>query len=575
MEMPSASVPTAGGARAAALTLAFALGALAAVVPADASASLPAVPSQLAPAANEALAMIVPAKGVQIYECRPSKDGARYEWAFVAPEAELFDQHGKGIGSHGAGPHWQSSDGSRIMGKVTQRADAPVPGAIPWLLLATESAGAQGAFSRVSSIQRVNTVGGVAPAAGCSRETAGRSARIGYSADYYFFVPRADTVSDWNVKAGQIVVESKMGTPPAIRVMAVVQTAVYDAVNAITRRYPAPTAQPKPAPGASIDAAVAAANRTTLAKLIPAQQAAIDSAYQAALAAIPEGPAKAAGIAVGEKAATAVLAARADDTVAPTESYRPHTTPGAYVPTAMPAAPQWVQRKPWLMASAAQFRPGPPPALASELWARDYNEVKALGAKQSALRTAEQTEIARFWEYSLPPIYLGVVRSVTDSPGREATQNARLFAAVAQAMDDAMIAVFEAKYHYNFWRPATAIRNGDIDGNDATAREASWTPFVEAPLHPEYPSAHSILAGAVGTVLKAELAGGPMPVLATASPTAKGITRRWTDIDAFVREVADARVYEGIHYRRSTEVGAAMGKEIGELALKRYALIPE
>jgi hypothetical protein len=364
-----------------------------------------------------------------------------------------------------------------------------------------------------------------------------------------------------------------MGTPPAVRVMAVVQTAVYDAVNAITRHDPA--GQPGSAPGASMEAAVAAASRATLAKLIPAQQASIDTAYQSALAAIPDGPAKAAGVAVGEKAAAAVLAVRADDAVAPTETYRPHTTPGTYVPTAMPAAPQWVQRKPWLMASAAQFRPGPPPALASDAWARDYNEVKAIGAKQSALRTAEQTEIARFWEYSLPPIYFGVVHAVTGAPGREVTQNARLLAAVAQAMDDAMIAVFDAKYHYNFWRPATAIRNGDIDGNDATARDASWTPLIDAPMHPEYPSAHSILASAVGTVLKAELAGGPVPVLSTTSPTAKGITRRWTDLDAFVREVGNARVYEGIHYRTSTEIGTAMGRQIGELAMKRYALIPE
>ncbi len=384
---------------------------------------------------------------------------------------------------------------------------------------------------------------------------------------------QADAVSDWNTRAGNIIIEAKMGTPPAIRVMAVVQTAVYDAVNAITRHYPA--GQPGAAPGASTEAAVAAASRATLAKLIPAQQASIDTAYQSALAAIPDGPAKAAGVAVGEKAAAAVLAGRADDAVAPTETYRPHTTPGAYVPTAMPAAPQWVQRKPWLMASAAQFRPGAPPALASDAWARDYNEVKAIGAKQSALRTAEQTEIARFWEYSLPPIYFGVVHAVTGAPGREVTQNARLLAAVAQAMDDAMIAVFDAKYHYNFWRPATAIRNGDIDGNDATARDASWTPLIDAPMHPEYPSAHAILASAVGTVLKAELAGGPVPMLSTTSPTAKGVTRRWTDVDAFVREVGEARIYEGIHYRRSTEVGAAMGRQIGELALKRYALIPE
>lgn len=121
-------------------------------------------------------------------------------------------------------------------------------------------------------------------------------------------------------------------------------------------------------------------------------------------------------------------------------------------------------------------------------------------------------------------------------------QNARLFAAVAQAMDDAMIGVFDAKYRYNFWRPVTAILNGDADGHEATERDAAWTPFVEAPMHPEYPSAHSILAGAVGAVLLAELGDGPVPVLSTASPTANGAVRRWTSVDAFIREVSNARV---------------------------------
>ena len=148
------------------------------------------VPDAIQSATNESLATTVGARGVQVYECRTRKDGGGHEWVFVAPEAVLLDAQGKTIGTHGAGPHWRSSDGSRIVGKVRERADAPVPGAIPWLLLATQSTGPQGAFSKVSSIQRVNTAGGVAPADGCSRETAGRSARVGYRADYYFFTVR-------------------------------------------------------------------------------------------------------------------------------------------------------------------------------------------------------------------------------------------------------------------------------------------------------------------------------------------------------------------------------------------------
>jgi hypothetical protein len=371
------------------------------------------------------------------------------------------------------------------------------------------------------------------------------------------FNANADVITDWNVKAAEIVTESKVGTPPAIRTMAIVQTAVHEAVNSLP-------------PGASINAAVASANRATLSKLMPAQQASIDAAYQAALSQIADGTAKTAGITAGEQVAVAVLAQRADDGAATAESHRPFTSAGTYVPTATPAVTQWAQRKPWLMTSASQFRPGPPPALNSDVWTRDFNEVKALGAKNSTRRSPEQTEIARFWEYSLPAIYHGVVRSVAQAPGRDVVQNARMFAAVAQSMDDAMIGVFEAKYHYNFWRPATAIRNGDIDGNDATQREASWAPFVDAPMHPEYPSAHSILAGAVATVLKVEIGNNATPVLTTTSPTAKGAARHWTSLDDFMREVADARVYEGIHYRTSTDVGLAMGKQIGELTVKKF-----
>lgn len=363
---------------------------------------------------------------------------------------------------------------------------------------------------------------------------------------------RADVITDWNVKAGEILAESKMGTPPAIRAMAIVQTAVADAV-----------ARPGLArDAAAIDAAVAAAHRVTLARLMPAQEASITAAYQAALAKIADGPAKAAGIAAGEQAAAAVLAARADDGAATPERYRPHTTAGAYVPTATAAASQWPQRKPWILATPAQFRPGPPPALTSTTWARDLAEVKALGSRASTARTPEQTEIGRFWEYSLPPIYHGVVRSVAQAPGRDVARNAKLFAAVAQAMDDALIAVFEAKYHYGFWRPVTAIRHGD-------AGDAGWVSMIEAPMHPEYPSAHSILASTVGTILRAEAGRTPLPELSTSSPTAKGATRRWTSIDDFVHEVGVSRIYAGIHYRFSTETGTSMGKQVGELAVQR------
>jgi len=163
---------------------------------------------------------------------------------------------------------------------------------------------------------------------------------------------------------------------------------------------------------------------------------------------------------------------------------------------------------------------------------------------------------------------------VATAPGRDVARNARLYAAVAQAMDDALIAVFDAKYHYRFWRPATAIRNGDLDGNERTERDAAWQPLVDAPMHPEYPCAHCILAATLGTVLKAELGNGPVPLLTTTSPAVKGAARRWTTVDQFMQEVADARIWQGVHYRNSTEVGAAMGRRVGALAAERLLQRP-
>ncbi|MDO9470176.1 MAG: vanadium-dependent haloperoxidase [Nitrosomonas sp.] len=382
----------------------------------------------------------------------------------------------------------------------------------------------------------------------------------------------ADAVTDWNQRAGDIVVNANIGPLPAERALAIVQTSVYEAVNAITQRYPISDVKLQAAPGASIEAAVAAANRAVLTKLVPFQKTEIDSVYQAALTVIADEAAKMRGIAVGEEAAAAVFALRSDDGATAGESYRPYTKAGAYVPTVLPEAPQWMHRKPWLMAQSAQFRPGPPPELSSELWVRDFNEVKALGSKNSQQRSADQTEIARFWEEVMPPIYHGIVRSVANMPGREITQNARLFAAVTQASDDALIAVFDAKYHYGFWRPVTAIRNGDIDGNDATERDASWVPFIDTPMHPEYPCAHCIVSAAVGTVLQAEIGDGQTPVLTTASKAAGGMARSWTKLDEFMQEVVNARIYDGVHYRNSGKVGAEMGKQVAELAAKKYLL---
>jgi hypothetical protein len=374
---------------------------------------------------------------------------------------------------------------------------------------------------------------------------------------------QADAITDWNQRSAQIIGEARIGTPPAVRVMALVQTAAYEAARDAARCAPA-SAQ-------ALDAAIAAAHRATFSQLLPAQRVAIDAAFQAALAAMPDDALRTQQLAVGERAAQRVLAERSADLPRTADTYRPHTTPGVYVPTVIPAVTQWPRRKPWLLQSVDQFRPGPPPALNSERWARDHNEVKALGARDSKQRSTEQTEIGRFWDYSLPVVYHGVVRCVALQPGRDVLANAHLFATVAQAMDDAMMAVFDAKYTYNLWRPVTAIRNGDVDGHDGTERDATWAPLIDTPMHPEYPCAHCILAAAVATVIEAQARERPLPVLGTSSPTAQDAVRRWNSVESFMQEVALARIVAGVHYRHSTEVGLAMGRRIGEWAVARGA----
>jgi hypothetical protein len=383
----------------------------------------------------------------------------------------------------------------------------------------------------------------------------------------------ADVVTDANARAADVA--SRLpSTPVAVRVMAIVQVSVFEAVNAVSGRYPPQRAKLAPGPNASVEAAVAAATRTALAKLMPAQQPAIDADYQALLGRVPDGSAKTAGIALGEQAATAIVALCADDGALAPDVYRPHAAPGVYVPTTGPAVPHWGARRPWVMPRGDHFRPGPPPALTSAVWARDYNEIKAVGGKTSTQRTPEQTAMAKFWEATLPVVYWPVARAVAGAPGRDLTDNARLFALAGMAMDDGLIAVFDAKYHYNFWRPVTAIRNGDLDGNDATERDGGWAPFIDTPMHPEYPCAHCIVSASLGGVLAGEIGSGPTPKLSSASSTAGGAVRTWTTVADFVKEVAEARIYDGVHYRNSTEVGTAMGRKIGELAVQSVPKVP-
>lgn len=381
---------------------------------------------------------------------------------------------------------------------------------------------------------------------------------------------RADAVLDWNRFTLERVVAARWLPPPASRAMAMVHVAVFDAVDAVSaadRRY-APYAYFGAArPEASPEAAAAAAARGVLAYLFPGQQGEIDAAYAGALAAVPEGAAREAGIAVGEEAAAACVARRRRDGAELPESYRPRTVPAVYVPTTLPVSSGWSRVTPWLLERGDQLRPAPPPELRSELWVRDVTEVRELGSRESATRSSAQTESARFWTITGPPAWNPVVRALAASRKASLLENARLFARVSMAAADAFVAVFDAKYAFEFWRPITAIRNGDLDGNEATTRDPSWEPLVETPLHPEYPCAHCITAGAVAEVLEAEFGKGEVAPIEITSAAAPGVVHRWTRIADYVREVDAARVWGGIHYRNSTEVGEAMGRRIGAMAV--------
>ncbi len=243
----------------------------------------------------------------------------------------------------------------------------------------------------------------------------------------------------------------------------------------------------------------------------------------------------------------------------------PYTTPGKYVPTMIPAVPMWMNRKTWVLEKPSQFRPGPPPALDSETWKRDYEEIVAVGAKASTTRTAEQTSMAKFWEETRPMVYHPVLKSVAQMPGRSVTRNARLYAAGTMAVDDALVAVFDAKYTYAFWRPVTAIRNGG--GNPALKGDTRWDPVIPAPMHPEYPCAHCVSSGALGAVIDADV-GSDVSLSSTLGQT----TREWKNVKAFMQEVADARVYDGVHFRNSTQVGSDLGWKVGKLAAQRLAM---
>jgi hypothetical protein len=384
-----------------------------------------------------------------------------------------------------------------------------------------------------------------------------------------------NAVSYWNDIAGKTVTATSATstTPEELRSsyavdVATVQLAVYDAASAIDGRYRPYAINPvAPADGASMDAAIAAAAYGTLQALFPNRAAQYQAAYDSFVGAIPAGDAKSKGLALGAEVAAGIVALRANDgravTLAP---YVPGTGPGQFrgVNPVNRFAPYI---KPFALTSTDQFRPSAPPALGSDAYATSYNEVKALGGAVSTVRTEAQLEAARFHTEAPPKLWtrnlLNFATSTTD-----VAEAARLMAFIYVVQADASDACFEAKYFYQTWRPLSAIPLADTGTNAATIPDATWTPVLPTPNHPEYPAAHSCASGSLGETLR--LYYRTQQVAFSMDSTVTGTTRSYTTTNALPDEIESARVWGGMHFRYSTVAGAQLGAQVADWTWAHY-----
>ena len=391
---------------------------------------------------------------------------------------------------------------------------------------------------------------------------------------------RADVVTDWNA-----IMQSTVSVPPTnpffqARWSAIVQLAVFEAVNAIEGDYePYLGGVVVAPPGGSLEAAVIAAAHRTLVTLRPGSAGALDGLRAASLAAIPDGPAKDAGIAAGEDAAAAMLLVRANDGWNAVVPYTPGNDPGDWQPTPPAFAPaaftQWGQVTPFGLTDGSQFRLPAPPALQTGKYAKDYNEVRLVGRIDSLFRPQDRTDVARFFGATTPvQTWNAAARQVSDAQGHTLPENARTFALLAMAVCDASISVFDTKYHYNSWRPVTAIRAGGSDGNALTDPDPDWLPLITTPAFPGYASAHATLSGAARAVLEREFGKNGHAITLT-NPALPGIVLDYTAWSEITHDIDDARVYGGIHFRNDQDAGAHQGRQVGTFILRNYLRSPD
>lgn len=386
---------------------------------------------------------------------------------------------------------------------------------------------------------------------------------------------RADAICEWFgfaaavQNAQQPPMQGAPRTPEHARALTQVALAMFEAANAIDRRYESYLDMPLGDRAASQEAAVATAAYKVLAAHYPDQRTMLDENYGIAMEAVTATAAREAGRAIGEKAAQAALLTGRVDPAIVQQPYRPRTEPGVWIGAGLPVFEPWTTAiKPWFLASYDQVRPAPPPALNSARWARDLEEVRRLGGRESKERTAHQTLMAR---YRITPDMMPSMRLVADAKGRSLVANARLFALSEMVADDAGTATAAAKLHYNFWRPITAIRNAEADGNPATAPDPAWAPLINTPNHPEYPCGHCTYAGAVATVMTAEVGNTPPGgVRVTSFSIPNSVVQVLPSFDEWVREVSFSRTLGGVHYRFSNEAGEEIGRKVARIALANH-----
>lgn len=382
---------------------------------------------------------------------------------------------------------------------------------------------------------------------------------------------QADPVLVSNIVAVEAIRTGRTAPPVASRALAILHASIYDAVNGITRTHePFFVSSAAPA-SASIEAAAVAAAYRALVVLFPDQRETFDNFRRTSLSRIPNGPHKEKGMTWGESVANQILAWRENDNADLVIPAPANSGPGSWVPTppafALYLLPQWGAVTPFAVPTN-MFRPAGPPPLQSSEWAADYNEVKAYGGSSDSLRNPEQDSIAWFWAdgagTETPAGHWNqIAREVAVMFGNTLEQNARLFALLNVAMADAAICAWDAKYAFNFWRPITAIRNGDIDGNPATLPDPAWTPLIPTPPFPEYVSGHSTFSGAAAEVLRF-FYGRDTVSFSIGSDLLPGVTRQFFSFSEAAAEAALSRLYGGIHFRSAIQDGLTAGLQIGE-----------